>query len=62
MKHYHVEVFDDKGRDLLPPRVLVTIEAEEGADLQTLAKEEVDKHELVHSKVSYYVITEFENV
>lgn len=60
MKHYHVEAFDERGKDLLPPRLLIVIEKEEGKELTETAKEHVAK--VVSSKVSYYVITEMENV
>lgn len=59
-KHYHVEAFDDRGFDLLPPRTILIIEEEAGVTKEQAAEREVAK--LVTSKVSYLVITEMENV
>lgn len=59
-KHYHVEAFDDRGFDLLPPRTILIIEEEVGVTKEQAAEREVSK--LTTSKVSYLVITEMENV
>lgn len=62
MKHYHVEAFDERGFDVLPPRTILIIEASGigSPTLNTSASSEVAK--VVTSRVSYCVITELASV
>lgn len=58
MRHYHVEAYDERGRDLLPPRTLIIIEepTKENINIMDVAVEACSK--LIFSPVSFYVITE----